>query len=219
MFPGLQIVLTLHGYFLSSEPHGLVVVSRCECISKCFFNMTCRSLFYRTSSKTCYLSDAVYTKDDLPVSSDMQYLVWKRDGCGNGYSWNPKLHLCYNVHTGSPKSWTDAENTCIQDGGHLLKVDNLETNLLMNHFAVKHGVSMWLGGTDIKEEGTWVWADNTSIKSVWWNTEGGQPQRRTDQNCLALVHSSDNAVNKWHDHNCTKGHRYVCQLPVEPTPC
>ncbi|XP_067682617.1 C-type lectin BfL-2-like [Haliotis asinina] len=219
MFPSLQIALALHGYFLSYEPHGFLVESRCECISKCYFNMTCRSLFYQTISKTCYLSDAFYTEDDLQVSAGMQYLVWKRDGCGNGYSWNPKLDLCYKVHTNPKQSWTDAKNNCSQDGRHLLKVDNLETNLLMNYLAVKHGKSFWLGGTDEQEEGTWLWTDNSSFKSVWWDEEGGQPRGRVGQNCLLLYLHSWNAVNKWHDEFCTSPRGYICQLHVEPTHC
>ncbi|XP_046557961.1 C-type lectin BfL-2-like [Haliotis rubra] len=181
--------------------------------------MTCRSLFYQTTSKTCYLSDAVYTEGDLQVSADMQYLIWKRDGCDNGYSWNPKLDLCYNIDRHQIKSWMDAEKTCIQTGGHLLKVDNLETNLLMNYLAVKRTVSIWLGGSDIQEEGTWLWADNSSIKSFWWNTEGGEPQGQTNQNCLVLLLNSEDPVNRWHDQRCDKRHRYACQLPVEPSRC
>ncbi|XP_046578719.1 snaclec echicetin subunit beta-like [Haliotis rubra] len=195
MFTGLQIVLALQGYFKSSLPQGLVVKSRNECITKCYINATCSSAFYQTSSKTCYLSDAVYTKDDLQVSADMQYLVWKRDGCGNGYSWNRTLDLCYKVHTDSHKSWTDAENACIQDGGHLLKVDNPETNLLMNHFALKKNAHLWIGGTDIQEEGRWLWADNSSIQRFWWDTN--QSQYEVMQGCLLIYNDASHPLNKW----------------------
>ncbi|XP_071078965.1 C-type lectin mannose-binding isoform-like [Haliotis cracherodii] len=220
MLAGLQIVLTLQRYFLSSAPQGLIVESRSECISKCYFNTTCHSVFYQASSKTCYLSDAVYTQDDLDGSADMQYLEWKRDGCDSGYSWNRTLDLCYKAYTGSTKSWGNAENFCIQNGAHLLKVGNLETTLLMNHIAVNHGRSLWLGGTDIQEEGTWVWTDNSTFQTEWWDTDTDRPHTGKNSNdCLVVYPWSGEPVNKWRDHSCTKQHGYVCQLPVAPSCC
>lgn len=64
------------------------------------------------------------------------YMPLCSDGCDNGYSWNRTLDLCYKAYIRSTKSWGNAENSCIQSGAHLLKVDNLETTLLMNHIAV-----------------------------------------------------------------------------------
>ncbi|XP_067684812.1 galactose-specific lectin nattectin-like [Haliotis asinina] len=217
MLTGLHIVLALQGYFKSSLPQGLVVKSRNECITKCYFSTTCQSAFYQTTSKTCYLSDAVYTRDDLQASVGMQYLLWKPDGCSNGYIWNRTLDLCYQINTDSPKSWTDAENACIQGGGHLLKVDNLETNQLMTHFATEQNMHLWIGGSDIQEEGTWLWADNSSIQRFWWDTN--QTPFEELQDCLLIYIAVSHPVNKWHNGDCTWANSYVCQLPVEPTRC
>ncbi|XP_067683496.1 C-type lectin-like [Haliotis asinina] len=215
MFTGLQIVLALQGYFKSSLLQGVVIISRSECITRCYLSTTCHSVFYQTTSKKCYLSDAVYTRDDLQVSVGMQYLEWKPDGCGNGYSWNRTLDLCYKVHTDYHRSWTDAESSCIQNGGHLLKVDNLQTNLLMNHFALTKSNPLWIGGADIQEETRWLWTDNSSIQMFWW--DHGEPDDVVSQGCLFIY--AGHSVNTWHDASCSSRNAYVCQLPLEPTQC
>ncbi|XP_072177018.1 alpha-N-acetylgalactosamine-specific lectin-like [Diadema setosum] len=71
---------------------------------------------------------------------------------------------CYRLFL-AKKTWQQAENHCVQLGGHLTSVlSEAENTFLYNYW--RNTVStpaqgFWIGYNDIRTEGRWVWSDNS----------------------------------------------------------
>ena len=61
--------------------------------------------------------------------------------------------------------WSEAEMACERQGSHLASVTNQEVH---NYIKGKQ-IKAWIGGTDMNEEGTWLWTDcsDWSFNSGW----------------------------------------------------
>ena len=69
---------------------------------------------------------------------------------------------------------------------------------------------MWLGGSDLEEEGAWKWADGSSWNDTFWaekepnNCCGGE-------GCLLQVLNYPRVESgTWHDWNCHNTARFLC---------
>ena len=83
-----------------------------------------------------------------------------------------------------------------------------------------HG-AIWIGATDQKEEGNWMWTDCSSWSFTNWGVRKGeqQPSNSVDQdgggqNC-ALLPSSKINVTGWNDVPCNiREKHFVCAKPI-----
>jgi hypothetical protein len=69
-------------------------------------------------------------------------------------------------------SWTNAKNAAIALGGHLVSVNNAAENTFVQTATVIAS-NIWLGGTDIATEGTFVW--NNGDAFTYTNWDPGEP--------------------------------------------
>jgi serine/threonine protein kinase len=76
-------------------------------------------------------------------------------------------------------SWHDARSRCQELGGHLAVVTNDEQNRFLTSLARERGIEMaWLGATDERVEGRWVWVDGTPMRYNSWDVELKQPNNK-----------------------------------------
>lgn len=77
-------------------------------------------------------------------------------------------------------SWDDAEEYCVNWGGHLASVQN-EAEMKVIHKIIKakkiRGL-VWIGASDKKQEKTWTWSDGSKWQYSNWdrnepNNSGG----------------------------------------------
>ncbi|XP_067684588.1 perlucin-like protein [Haliotis asinina] len=126
--------------------------------------------------------------------------------CPDG--WTKYNTSCYALYQGKTE-WIDAGSYCREFGGNLAtlntssKVENVKA--FLNY--VNHQASAWVGGTDLRSEGLWVWdIDQASFTNTDWAP--GQPDSKTSENCLLLYKPSG---FKWHDASCSGKYDYVCE--------
>ena len=67
----------------------------------------------------------------------------------------------YKAHVSNSKSWSSAQNFCIEKGGDLAIVKNILDRKEIN--AASFTKKSWIGGTDRELEGVWVWLDGTPL--------------------------------------------------------
>ncbi len=78
--------------------------------------------------------------------------------------------------------------------------------------------SYWVGATDLANEGTWVWADQSVMdcNSDFCDWIPGEPNSGTEENCLEIL--KDDQVwtqGHWNDAFCDeKFLRYMCEMPM-----
>jgi len=111
---------------------------------------------------------------------------------------------CYGSPENKRLSWEAAELHCQNwlSGAHLASVHSPEEQAFIVDNYPKH---IWLGGTDISQEGTWDWTDGTPFDySDWYpgepNNHGG------NQDCL-----SERKEHKWDDDGCEKEQFFLCK--------
>jgi hypothetical protein len=65
-------------------------------------------------------------------------------------------------------SWHEAKKRCEELGGHLAIVTSKEENDFVTSITRGPGVHVWLGATDEKREGTWVWVNGEQMTYASW---------------------------------------------------
>ena len=76
-------------------------------------------------------------------------------------------------------TWQQAEARCLEMGGHLAIVRNAAENQFLAAMMKAGGLdAAWLGATDAKVEGRWVWVDGTNMSYSNWGP--GQPNNKGD---------------------------------------
>ncbi len=100
----------------------------------------------------------------------------------------------YNDHTyelvKENKRWTEAVECAVSRNGYLAEINDVdEQNAIFNELSTNAGIienntqnqfgtaSVWLGGSDAVEEGSWIWdGDNDGVGEQFWSGgPGGSP--------------------------------------------
>ena len=80
------------------------------------------------------------------------------------------------------------------------------------------GYEAWIGGTDVAQEGEWVWvrdgaaffsagaADASAVYAPW---NSGEPNDQNDSDCLRVL-----TTGLWADWVCDGMYGFVCQAPA-----
>ena len=130
--------------------------------------------------------------------------------------WEENKGHCYRWSK-TKQNWTNAEQMCIKNEGHLASItdqdiDNYIWNKTLS--AIESSVeSVWVGGTDKEEEGTWKWSDGSLWDFTNWPAK---PNNYRKQHCLVIMKMKPDSTNKdgWHDTWCDEHHRFVCSRQI-----
>ena len=119
--------------------------------------------------------------------------------------WDLFDERCYLWVTNQTKSWSDAENFCQNEGGHLVSVTNEGVN---DYMLIRVGQrQVWIGANDQRQEGTWEWTDSSTFKFTDWAP--GQPGKERSENC-AEFYNTNEYQRGWNDLDCEASLNFVC---------
>merc|ERR1719369_2479292 len=111
---------------------------------------------------------------------------------------------CYGHPEDKRLSWEAAEMHCQKwlSGAHLASVHSPEEQaFIVDNFPK----NIWLGGTDISQEGTWDWTDGTPFDYSDWYP--GEPNDHgINQDCLW-----ERKEHKWDDNTCEQEQLFLCK--------
>ncbi len=97
-------------------------------------------------------------------------------------------------------------------GKRVVIIDDAGENQWVLDQANIFGMStLWIGLTDLDQEGVWVWADGSTPDYLNWN--GGEPNNAGNEDCVQLYPSG-----AWNDINCATPYAVICEdacLPGE----
>ncbi|XP_018918688.1 galactose-specific lectin nattectin-like isoform X1 [Cyprinus carpio] len=123
--------------------------------------------------------------------------------CETGWSRHGKR--CFKVFN-DPKSWKDAEVTCLNHGGNLASVHNNKEHAFIK-LLVSSSKSFWIGGYDAVSEGTWFWSDGSKMNFRLWNA--GEPNNKFDEDCIETNFGGE---GNWNDKPCIYQLPFVCAI-------
>ncbi len=120
---------------------------------------------------------------------------------------------------GSTESWDDARARCMDFGGDLASFDAAGENAAVWPLIDPYNRFIWIGGSDIDDEGTWVWTSGAAIGTcnnsshmcspcTRCNWHAGQPNTASDD-CLVLTHDWG---GQWGDYSCGELCSFLCEL-------
>jgi len=105
-----------------------------------------------------------------------------------------------------PMVYLEAEKACQKVHGELVVADTDEIHAWLGDKAGKS----WVGATDLKEEGSWIWSNGQklSTKSKFW-VKGGPDNQVRAEHCA--LYTNDGLDDRY----CREKHPYVCEF----SPC
>ncbi|KAF6720761.1 Ladderlectin [Oryzias melastigma] len=127
---------------------------------------------------------------------------WGR--CGKDWTWIN--NRCFR-YMPAPKSWAQAERSCISMGATLASVHSIEEYHEIQSVTATYGYKQtWIGGSDAQEERVWLWTDASAFSYTNWcpgepNDLGGS------QHCLQMNFSHEKC---WDDAVCSDLLPYIC---------
>nr|XP_046265273.1 CD209 antigen-like isoform X2 [Scatophagus argus] len=107
----------------------------------------------------------------------------------------------------SKKTWQQSRDDCLQRGADLMIINSKEEQ----DFANKFKTYMWIGLTDLENEGTWKWVDGTRMTNNYWSS--GEPNGKRQENCGNI--KSFNDENSWNDEDCSLSLSWVCEKKLQ----
>lgn len=116
----------------------------------------------------------------------------------------------------SRATWTEAQIACEVDGGRLAVIDSVAEQVWLASQAKealplggKHG---WLGLSDHRVEGTFVWLDGSAVTASSWETSEPNDQNGYED-CVEITEDGT-----WNDIRCVLTFSSVCECDGLPPP-
>ncbi|KAF7706246.1 hypothetical protein HF521_019500, partial [Silurus meridionalis] len=100
--------------------------------------------------------------------------------------WSQFGSRCFRIFT-TETSWNDAEQNCVNMGGHLASVHNKEEYAFIQGLILKITLSnklTWIGANKIDTVSIWFWSDGSTFDYTFWSP--GQPDNLMVENCLQM---------------------------------
>ncbi|XP_051752143.1 CD209 antigen-like isoform X3 [Ctenopharyngodon idella] len=111
------------------------------------------------------------------------------------------------VASNEEKSWSDSRKYCRDRGGDLVIINTEEKQRCISSFTKE---IVWIGLSDIENEGNMKWVDNSPLKQGFWeenepNDAGGK------EDCIEL-NPGKTVLNNWNDIPCSAMRKSVCEI-------
>ena len=106
-------------------------------------------------------------------------------------------------------SWSEARSFCEFVGGHLAVLnEKVIDEFVQSKFLDDR---LWIGATDIDQEGVWTWVDGQEMEPEKYSNWGPHaPNGGGSQNCLRTK------SGHWNDKVCEKKMEPLCEHPPWP---
>jgi hypothetical protein len=133
---------------------------------------------------------------------------------------NDKRIWCFaNVN----KNWTEHENTAVGLCGHLVSINDTDTNEIirkLDEISVNENLRFWIGlecdlgrNCTLANATNWAWTDDSSYNyphpfTNWKDGEPNNEQHDPDEHCAEMLMSGE-----WNDQNCMDESTAVYDLP------
>ncbi|XP_053302298.1 hepatic lectin [Pleuronectes platessa] len=136
--------------------------------------------------------------------------------CEDG--WEPHGGKCY-FFSSVKLIWNESRTQCKSMKGDLVVINSREEQRLLESKVrgKKDKPEFWIGLTDSKREGEWLWVDDTQLDPslTFWregepdNWNGDNPD---GENCVTMWEKDGfMELKTWFDQSCKSSHEYICE--------
>ena len=118
---------------------------------------------------------------------------------------------CY-LQEFAPRDWASAEQRCVDLGGHLIAIDSANE---LGLIATWMNTEVWIGGTDVMNEGTFVWTNGQTWSFASW--KDGVPVDPGGNRDCAMLAAMAGSLPVFDCRLCTEKRAYICESgPMNP---
>ncbi|XP_073347649.1 macrophage mannose receptor 1-like [Pagrus major] len=141
--------------------------------------------------------------------------VVQNEGCKTG--WRRYGSYCYFIATDT-LTFSGARSACRRSGSYLADVSNgVDNAFLVSLVGMKPRQHFWLGLSNSRNGGRFVWTNKDTVRYTHWNAE--MPGRQ--QGCVAMI--TGHYAGLWDVLPCSNEEKYICKHLAEgaaltPTP-
>ncbi|CAG2225028.1 SERT [Mytilus edulis] len=137
--------------------------------------------------------------------------------CPYQWHYHESSKYCYLENEGT-MTLDEARETCKRYGQHLPIIENLNEQDFIKSIMEPMHVTIWLDGTDITNEGKWVWY-TTGQPIGYFNWSPGQPDHYFGvhrENCMDYGPEYNMQWNDAPCHNSLRKHNVLCEGGYQP---
>ncbi|VDH94800.1 low affinity immunoglobulin epsilon Fc receptor [Mytilus galloprovincialis] len=192
----------------STTIRKVIVPSSIACGSVCSAERTCCYASFDRKTKQCNLDQSCCPQSEFLKDALMMKKSTVSLSCQNG--WIQYETKCY-FFSDSERSWNDAKIICENKDGMLAEVKSSCEKDFLKTTATAFALSFWLGGTDIQNEGDWIWTSSQTVVTFDDWTVDAPNNRFGNEHCLAI-----RKLNgfQWNDDDCSSSFRFICEKEI-----
>ncbi|XP_075995173.1 C-type lectin domain family 4 member E-like isoform X1 [Genypterus blacodes] len=174
----------------------------------------------------CY--DNVQTKRSLQLLTDKYENITSEEYMEGEDKWELSGKNCYYFSNNS-LTWRESRIACLRAGGDLVKIDSRdEQKFLEEKLKTKMMFDedkFWIGLTDSRKEGTWLWVDGSSLNTWLRFWSGKEPDNHEGENCAGedCVRMGEREgttdQKSWFDKSCESPHKSICEKETHEGVC
>ncbi|BFZ25379.1 hypothetical protein BsWGS_28418 [Bradybaena similaris] len=147
------------------------------------------------------------------LTACLVFLHVDSENCREG--WHFHGGSCYSFGD-SLVTWGDAQTICATSNGHLAEIETSEENeFLKNISRTEKVLNTFLGGTDVFDEGVWVWASSGNNIYPFVDWAPGEPNELQGEDCLVFYGVED---YRWDDFYCNMPANFICEVKATDLP-
>ncbi|XP_008421074.1 CD209 antigen-like protein E isoform X1 [Poecilia reticulata] len=129
--------------------------------------------------------------------------------------WERYRGSCY-FFSNSTSSWNDSRRSCADLGSDLVTIDSREEQMFLEirvREIIKNNETFWIGLTDSKAEGSWLWTDGSPLNKSLSFWAPGQPDALggAELDCVGMMKTEIPDEVRWHDRHCIDHLRSICE--------
>ncbi|XP_067337678.1 CD209 antigen-like protein E isoform X2 [Channa argus] len=131
---------------------------------------------------------------------------------------------CY-YFSNNRSSWNQSREECVHHGGDLVKIDSREEqSFLEERLRNKMNEAedkFWIGLTDSREEGRWLWVDGSELNTSLTFWSGNEPDNWSGihpdgEDCVRMGEKGGAVELKcWFDLSCNKPQKSICEKAAQ----
>nr|XP_034307519.1 uncharacterized protein LOC109617240 [Crassostrea gigas] len=166
--------------------HTISLNAFAPCPALCSQSVGCKSFTWKKDTFSCILlsRDLKRKSGDPPIPPDIAvYTKYYRSCADFGYEEiNGISGYCFKDY-GVEKPYSEAQNTCQNDGGHIVQIPtSTKLGSIQSFMNLKSKYVIVIDGTDLTSDGTWRLSDG---RSMFLNWRPGEPNNDYE-NCVAM---------------------------------
>ena len=132
---------------------------------------------------------------------------------------SPAKESTYGGHTyryfSNKVTWTEAKQICNKLGGHPVTIGSKAENDFVSGLISS---SIWLGTTDEKQEGTFMWVDGSAMSYSNW--AAGEPNNDTSsaegcENYVSMYGPDSELIGQWNDVFNYAQYGFICEVDTQ----